>query len=84
MAASIARALDDGATKVLHVVGGFHSEWRGGVFVQLRDLKPFAKILVVSVVRDDTRVLRDKDRGRGDIVAYTEKSPVEEAVGETQ
>lgn len=73
MAASIAKALDDGATKVLHVVGGFHVEWRGGIFGQLRDLKPFAKILVVTVIRDDATALPDGDRGRADIVAYSGK-----------
>jgi uncharacterized iron-regulated protein len=73
MARSIARALDSGSDKVIHLVGSFHSDWDGGLVDQLRRLKPFARILVVTVVPEDSRVLVERDRDRADAVVYAAK-----------
>jgi len=73
MARAIADALDGGATKVVHLVGSFHSDWDGGLVDQLRRRKPFARILTVSVVPVDARRLREEDRRRADAVVYAAK-----------
>ncbi len=77
MAASIAQARRDGAKKVVHVVGQFHSDFNGGTVQQLRARQPGARILVVSLQRDDVNSLRDEDRGRADIIVYTGRRPPE-------
>lgn len=84
MAASIARAKRSGATKVLHLVGQFHSDFDGGLVIELRKRLPGARILVISMQRDDAVTLLDHDRGRADIVIYTGKwpEPEEEAPAE--
>lgn len=70
MARSIATALDDGAPKVVHCLGSFHSDYRGGTVLALRDAKPFVRILTVSIVPEAATALRERDRGRADIVIY--------------
>lgn len=75
MARSIARAMDAGEGKVIHLVGSFHSDWDGGLVDQLRRLKPFARILTVTVVPEDSRLLVDRDRDRADAVVYAAKPP---------
>lgn len=74
MARSIAAALRKrgrGSAKVVHVVGRFHSDFDGGLVSELRRAAPFASILVVSLVPETSRQLRDDDRGRADVVVYT-------------
>jgi uncharacterized iron-regulated protein len=73
MARSIAEGLDAGSDKVIHLVGSFHSDWDGGLVDQLRRLKPFARILTVTVVPEDARALADGDRNRADAVVYAAK-----------
>ncbi|MFO0828205.1 MAG: ChaN family lipoprotein [Phycisphaerales bacterium] len=75
MATSIARELDKGAKKVVHIVGQFHVEWRGGIVGQLRALRPQTKILVVTIVPDDADELAPDDAGRADVVIYSGKRP---------
>lgn len=78
MAASIVRAKRAGATKVMHFVGQFHGDFNGGTVQQVRRRLPWAKILVISMQRDEVTELRDEDRGRADIVIYTGKRPPKE------
>ena len=73
MADSIANALRDGAKKVVHLVGQFHSDFDGGTVQELRRRKRGVKILTVSMQRADATALREEDRGRADIVIYTGK-----------
>lgn len=75
MAASIARAKRAGATKVVHLVGQFHSDFNGGLVQQLRGRLPRAKILVISMQQDEVQSLRDEDINRADIVIYTGTRP---------
>jgi len=71
MADSIARALSEGATRVVHLVGQFHSDFEGGTVLELRRRSPGARILTVSLQPVDAARLREEDRGRADIVIYT-------------
>ncbi len=71
MADSIALALHNGADKVVHLVGQFHSDFTGGTVQELRRRKRGVKILTVSMQRADAVALREEDRGRADIVIYT-------------
>lgn len=73
MARSIANALDAGSDKVIHLVGSFHSDWDGGLVDQLRRRKPFARILTVTVVPEEARILVERDRDRADAVVYAAK-----------
>jgi uncharacterized iron-regulated protein len=78
MAASVVRALDDPdpsrrATKVVLAIGGFHVDHRLGTATQIMLMRPRTRVLVVQVVPEASRVLRDEDRGRGDIVVYAER-----------
>lgn len=72
MADSIARTLDSGrATKVVHLVGQFHSDFEGGTILELRARRPGVRVLNISLVRDDFNSLREEDRGRADIIIRT-------------
>ena len=71
MAASIAKARADGADKVLHVVGGFHSDFNGGLVQELRFRDPDSRVLVICMGPKRSKQLLSADRGRADIVIYT-------------
>ncbi|QOJ16823.1 MAG: ChaN family lipoprotein [Phycisphaeraceae bacterium] len=72
MADSIARALASGRiTKVVHLVGQFHSDFEGGTILELRARRPGVRVLNISLVRDDFNSLREDDRGRADIIIRT-------------
>jgi uncharacterized iron-regulated protein len=74
MARSIAKALDarpNGAAKVVHVIGRFHSDFDGGTVLELSKAAPFARILVISLCDASSRELAADDEGRADIVVYT-------------
>lgn len=71
MAQSVADALDDGADRVILLVGQFHSDFNGGTVQQIARRAPFARILVVSLQPVDSLVLRERDRERADVVVYT-------------
>jgi len=79
MADSIAKAHRAGAGKIVHLVGQFHSDFNGGTVQQLRARWPEARILVISMQREDGQSLRDEDRGRADIIVYTGARPPEPA-----
>lgn len=78
MAGSIANALDRGSLRVIHLVGQFHSDFRGGTVQELQHRKPGAKIVTVSLRRWDPATqdennfkLQPDDKDRADFVIYT-------------
>lgn len=71
MAGSIADALNDGVGKVIHLVGQFHSDFEGGTVLELRRRAPDAKILTISMQREEVVALREEDADRADFVIYT-------------
>ncbi|UCD74794.1 MAG: ChaN family lipoprotein [Phycisphaerales bacterium] len=78
MAGSIAKARQQGARKVIHLVGQFHCDFEGGTVQQLRKFRPFDRILVISMQRAEPSELREEDLGRADIIIYTGERPPEE------
>lgn len=70
MADSLARAAAAGNRPILHVVGRFHSDHRGGLVQALEKLRPGDRIITVSVVDHWSETLREEDRGRADYVVY--------------
>jgi uncharacterized iron-regulated protein len=71
MGDSIARAKKSGAEKVIHLVGQFHSDFEGGTVHEVRLRLPNARILNISMQREDATTLRAEDRDRADVVIYT-------------
>ncbi|MCZ6837050.1 MAG: ChaN family lipoprotein, partial [Planctomycetota bacterium] len=71
MADSIAKALAGSPTKVIHLVGQFHSDFEGGTVLELRRRTPGVKILTISMQRENVNALRDEDQDRADVVIYT-------------
>jgi len=59
------------ATKVIHLVGQFHSDFEGGLVEEISARNPFLRICVMSVMRRDGDTLADEDRGRAAIVIYS-------------
>ncbi|MCA9279136.1 MAG: ChaN family lipoprotein [Phycisphaeraceae bacterium] len=79
MAGSIANALNTGSVRVIHLVGQFHSDFRGGTVQELQYRKPGAKIMTVSLRRWDPATqdegrftLQPDDEDRADFVIYTQ------------
>jgi uncharacterized iron-regulated protein len=70
MADSIAKAIDEHGTPVVHVVGRFHSDFRGGLIEALLTIRPGTRVVTVSVVDAWSDSLRDADRNRADYVVY--------------
>lgn len=79
MADSIAIALAGGARPVCHVVGRFHSDFRGGLVQALEKLRPGVKVMTVSFVDAWSDGLRPEDKGRADFVVYVGPAPEEKA-----
>jgi len=71
MAGSVFQAAKDGAPKVVHLVGQFHSDFDGGLVQRLRRGNPALSILTISLQPVHSRRLRGQDRGRSDVVVYT-------------
>jgi uncharacterized iron-regulated protein len=71
MAGSMNAALDDGATRVVHVCGRFHCSGFGGTVEELRQLRPDVRIVVVVVDPVDTWNA-EEDAGRADFYIYGE------------
>jgi uncharacterized iron-regulated protein len=70
MAESVVRAVDAGARPVFHVIGRFHSDFRGGTAQAIAKLRPGTKLIVISVVDADSTSVREEDEGRADFVVY--------------
>lgn len=70
MADSVVRGLAEGSRPVVHVVGRFHSDHRGGTWQAITSLRPHARIVTISVVDRTGPGLDDEDRERADFVVY--------------
>lgn len=70
MAESVARTLDAGHYPVVLVIGQFHTDFEGGTTSRLRELRPGARVMTVSVQPVWSLELRDEDRNRADAVIY--------------
>lgn len=72
MAASVAEAYRKlpKRAKIIHVVGQFHSEYEGGLVTEIEARASGARILTISVQRDEAPMLREEDRGKADVVVY--------------
>ena len=70
MGASVARALDAGAPKVVLCAGCFHIEHVGGTVLQFRARRPHARVLTITVIDSTSSHLRDEDRNAADVVMY--------------
>jgi uncharacterized iron-regulated protein len=75
MADSVVRAVEAGHHPVVHVIGRFHSDFRGGTAQAIEKLRPGAKLIVISIVDEDLPGLADADKGRGDYVVYAGPAP---------
>ncbi len=71
MARSILSAGPSRRAKVVHLVGQFHSDFDGGLIIELRRHRPNLRILNISLQAADAIERREEDRGRADIVIYT-------------
>lgn len=70
MADSVARAAAAGNHPIVHIVGRFHIDHRGGLVQALAALRPSGRITTISVIDDSSASLRDEDKGRADFVVY--------------
>ncbi len=75
MAETVADALDEKRAPVVHVVGRFHSDFRGGLIQALEKLRPGTGVLTISVIPEWSDTLRDDDRDRADFVVYVGPFP---------
>lgn len=77
MGRSVARAFDlvPPATKVIHLVGGFHVDNRGGTVTRLLEARPQSKVMTIQVIPEESRSLRPEDRRRADIIIYAPRVP---------
>ena len=71
MTASVLDAAKDGKGKVIHLVGGFHSDFGGGLVQRLRRGDPDLCLLTIALVPTHTHRLLPDDRRRADVVIYT-------------
>lgn len=71
MASSIARTLEAGARRVVHLVGRFHTDFGGGTHQLLLGLRPETSVLTVSLCPEASDAVADDDLGRADVVVYT-------------
>jgi len=70
MADSVARTLDGGSYPVVLVIGQFHTDFEGGTTERVRQLRPGARVMTVSVQPVWSLELREEDRDRADAVIY--------------
>lgn len=70
MAESVTKAVDEHGTPVFHVVGRFHSDFRGGFIEALLKLRPGTRVVNISIVDAWSESLREEDRDRADFVVY--------------
>jgi uncharacterized iron-regulated protein len=77
MADSATAALARGEMPVVHVVGRFHVDFRGGLVQAIEALRPDTRTLVVSFVDAWSDALAEDDAERGDFVIYVGPAPDE-------
>ena len=70
MADSVARTMDGGNYPVVLVIGQFHTDFEGGTTSRLRELRPGARLMTISVQPVWSLELREEDRDRADAVIY--------------
>lgn len=70
MADSIVHGLGAGYRPIVHVVGQFHTDFKGGLTERLLSARPGCRALVLSVVDIASSTLRTEDSGRADVVVY--------------
>jgi uncharacterized iron-regulated protein len=75
MAETVARALEEGHSPIVLVVGRFHVDFEGGTVQALRRMRPGARIVRLSMADADSAALREEDRGRAELVVYVGPSP---------
>ena len=75
MADAIASGLSHGESPVVHVVGRFHIDFRGGLVQALDKLRPNTRTLTVSFADSWSDSLADADRERADFVIYVGPAP---------
>lgn len=71
MAHSIVMASENGAQKVIHIVGQFHSDFDGGLVDAIETMAPDIDVMVISLQPTNHLVLHEDDFGRADFVVYT-------------
>ena len=71
MAHSIVMASENGAQKVIHIVGQFHSDFDGGLVDAIETMAPDIDVMVISLQPTNHLVLHEDDVGRADFVIYT-------------
>lgn len=71
MAQSMVRALKQGAPRVIHMVGQFHSDFEGGTVQQVKSQAPGSSVLTISMQRAWPDEMRPMDAGRADVIIYT-------------
>ena len=77
MADSILRAVNAGRAPVVHVVGRFHSDFRGGLIEAISAIRPATRIVTISTIDAAASSLRPDDTGRADFVVYVGPFPEE-------
>jgi uncharacterized iron-regulated protein len=70
MADSVVGAMDSGSYPVVLVIGQFHTDFEGGTTARVRQLRPGARVMTVSVQPVWSLELREEDRDRADAVIY--------------
>ena len=62
--------MDGGTYPVGLVSGQFHTDFEGGTTSRLRELRPGARLMTISVQPVGSLELREEDRDRADAVIY--------------
>jgi uncharacterized iron-regulated protein len=77
MGLSVAKAFDTvpPPPKVIHLVGGFHVDNRGGTVTRLLEARPDSRVLTIQVIPAESRSLQPDDRRRADIIIYAPRAP---------
>ena len=70
MARTVSEALDSGAPKVVHLLGRFHSDFRGGTIMEFAERNPDANIFIISAIESASSEVDTDDLNRGDILIH--------------
>ncbi|VAX36168.1 hypothetical protein MNBD_PLANCTO03-2447, partial [hydrothermal vent metagenome] len=78
MADSVVRAIEDGYTPAVLVVGRFHSDFEGGTIQFIKQRHPGLDIRTLSMITSGKSDIAEDDIGAGDFVLYIGEMPSEE------